>query len=71
METDGRILAGKNLEMQGAMISLGMTARREKPADLSVGRSTKRALVIRPKAATVLGVTMPQPILIRADEVIR
>jgi ABC-type uncharacterized transport system substrate-binding protein len=71
METDSRIRAGKNLEMQGVMIFLRMTARREKPADLSVGRSTKRALVIRPKTATVLGVTIPQPILIRADEVVR
>ena len=141
METDSSILAGKNLEMQGGMISLSlrlssrldtvfhqaaaccraknagfpwrstthwvrsrllgilavrslywggmqrkstpvsvsrrfgiflrMTARREKPADLSVGRSTKRALVIRPKTATVLGVTIPQPIFIVADRVIR
>ena len=59
------------MEMQGVMIFLRMTARREKPADLSVGRSTKRALVIRPKTATVLGVTMPQPILIRAEKVIQ
>ena len=59
------------MEMQGVMISLRMTARREKPADLSAGRSTTRALVIRPKTATVLGVTIPQPILIRAEKVIR
>ena len=59
------------MEMQGVMISLRMTARREKPADLSVGRSTKRALVIRPKTATVLGVTIPQPVLIRAEKVVR
>jgi hypothetical protein len=71
METDGRILAGKNLEMQGVMIFVRMTARRERPADLFAGRSTKRALVIRPESATVLGVTMPQPILIRADKVIQ
>jgi ABC-type uncharacterized transport system substrate-binding protein len=71
MEIDGRILAGKNLGMQGVMMSLRMTARREKPADLSVGHSTKCALVIRPESATVLGVTMPQPILIRAEKIIK
>jgi hypothetical protein len=53
------------------MIFLRMTARREKSADLSVGRSTKRALVIHPKTAKVRGVTIPQAVLIRADEVIR
>jgi hypothetical protein len=51
------------------MIFLRMTARREKPADLSAGRPTKRALVIRPESATVLGVTMLQPILIRTETV--
>lgn len=59
------------MEMQGVMIFLSMTARREKPADLSAGRSTKCALAIHPKTAKLLGVTIPQPILVRADEVIR
>ena len=31
----------------------------------------KFALVIKVKAATVLGVTIPQSLLVRADEVIR
>lgn len=59
------------MEMQGVMIFPSMTARRQKPADLSVERSTKRALVIHPNAAKVLGLTIPQSVLVRADEVIR
>lgn len=53
------------------IIFLRMTAMREKSADLSAGRSTKRALVIHPNTAKVRGVTIPQPIFILADKVIR
>jgi len=48
----------------------GRVLNGEKPADLPVQQSTKAEFYINVKAATKLGLTMPQAVLLRADELI-
>lgn len=72
-EAGGLLSYGANLREMFRRVAevLDRILKGAKPADIPVERPTKFDLVVNARTAKAFGLTLPQPLVLRADEVIR